>query len=144
MLFRSDYEIQHYQDYRTTMEQVVHDRFLPGRGTAWIRYEPHIKAVQLGQPEDGVEVTEDVDEPQEELDYECAPIDYVHWKDFGHTVARTWEEVTAVWRKVYMTREACVERFGKDGESIPLDSRPDDQKNKSDENADSRALIYEI
>ncbi len=142
-----EFEIQNYPDYRQTLKATVYDRFLGGRGTAWARYEPHIRAVQLGEPEDGVEVTEDVDEPQEELDYECAPVDYVHWRDFGHTVARTWEEVTGVWRKVYMTREACIERFGEDvGKTIPLDSRPEDLKKGETLTNDqyARALIYEI
>jgi hypothetical protein len=142
-----EFEIQNYPDYRQSLKATVYDRFLGGRGTAWARYEPHIRAVQMGEPEDGLTVTEDIDEPQEELDYECAPVDYVHWRDFGHTVARTWEEVTGVWRKVYMTREACIERFGeKLGKAIPLDSRPDDLKKGETLTNDqyARALIYEI
>jgi hypothetical protein len=142
-----EFEIQNYPDYRQTLKATVYDRFLGGRGTAWARYEPHIRAAQVGEPQDGLTVTEDIDEPQEELDYECAPVDYVHWRDFGHTVARTWEEVTAVWRKVYMTREACVERFGEDvGGKIPLDSRPEDLKKGETLTNDqyARALIYEI
>src|SRR5512147_1940590 len=91
-----DFEVQHYEDFRGTMRSLVLDRFLGGRGTAWIRYEPHIRAVP-GEPVDGEEITEDVDTTDEELDYECAPIDYVHWKDFGHTLARTWDEVRGVW-----------------------------------------------
>lgn len=142
-----DFEIQNYPDYRQTLKSCVQDRFLGGRGTAWARYEPHIRAVQLGEPEDGELVTEDIDEPQEELDYECAPVDYVHWRDFGHTVARTWEEVTGIWRKVYLTRDACVERFGEElGSKIPLDSRPEDMKKGETLSNDqyARALIYEI
>lgn len=141
-----DFEIQHYPDYRTTLKACVYDRFLGGRGTCWARYEPHIRAVEKDEAEDGAEVTEDIDEPEEELEYECAPVDYVHWRDFGHAVARTWEEVTLVWRKVYMTRDACVERFGEEeGNLIPLDSKPDDKTNKTQqENQDSRALIHEI
>jgi len=141
-----EFEIQNYPDYRQSLKATVYDRFLGGRGTAWARYEPHIRAVEMGEPQDGLNVTEDVDEPQEELDYECAPVDYVHWRDFGHTVARTWEEVTGVWRKVYMTREACVERFGDLGATIPLDSRPDDLKKGETLTNDNyaRALIYEI
>src|SRR3990167_8936792 len=144
-----DFEIQHYRDYRSTMRQCVMDRFLGGRGTAWARYEPHIKAGATQQPIDGEQVTEDVDETSEELDYECAPVDYVHWKDFGHTVARTWEEVTAVWRKVYMTRDACVARFGKKkGEAIPLDATPEDMKREDKANPEldeqKRACVYEI
>ena len=142
-----DFEIQNYPDYRQSLKACVADRFLGGRGTAWARYEPHIRATQLGEPEDGLTITEDIDEPQEELEYECAPVDYVHWRDFGHTVARTWEEVTGVWRKVYLTRDACVERFGKEvGKTIPLDSRPEDMKKGETLTSDqyARALIYEI
>lgn len=145
-----DFEIQNYADYRSALKSAVYDRFLGGRGTVWVRYEPHIRAIQQGLPEDGDQITEDTDEVenvQEELEYECAPVDYVHWRDFGHTIARTWEEVTAVWRKVYLTRDACIERFGEEvGKSIPLDSRPEDMK-KGDSQSDSqysRALVYEI
>lgn len=135
-----EFEIDLYPDYRAAVENSVLDRFLGGRGQSWVRYEPHFKAAELGTPEDGLQVTEDADESAEAeqdeeaqapevIDYECAPVDYVHWKDFGHTVARTWEEVTAVWRKVYMTREALVKRFGDDlGYKIPLDTKPDDSK----------------
>lgn len=143
-----DYEIQHYPDYKTTIGQCVHDRFLGGRGTSWVRYEPHIRQIEMS---DGVSLTEDAEaekeqETQEQIDYECAPVDYVHWKDFGHSVARTWEEVTAVWRRVYLSRRACIERFGEElGSTIPLDSRPDeDSKMKGETDADSKACIYEI
>jgi hypothetical protein len=146
-----DFEIDHYPDYRAAMENSVLDRFLGGRGQAWIRYEPHFKAAEQGMPEDGFQVTEDADEAeatpeaQEEIDYECAPVDYVHWKDFGHTVARTWEEVTAVWRKVYMTRPALIERFGEElGGKIPLDTRPEEQKKSSSAEDNYQACIYEI
>lgn len=140
-----DFEIQHYPDYKASLKQVVHDRFLGGRGTVWARYEPHIQAVKKGLPADGDQVTEDV-ETEETLEYECAPIDYVHWKDFGHSIARTWEEVTRVWRRVYLTREACIERFGEEaGKRIPLDSTPEDLKKTDSDNAgdNSRALVYE-
>lgn len=144
-----DYEVQKYSTYASTLRSCVLDRFLGGRGTAWVRYEPHFRAVEQQQPQDGTQITEDVDQPQEELDYECAPCDYVHWKDFGHVLARTWEEVPAVWRKVYLTREQAIERFGEDiGKKIPLDARPEDKRkresgNQSDSDS-SRALVYEI
>jgi hypothetical protein len=129
---------------------------------AWVRYEPHVKEQDM--PEDGLQVTEDVDEvdeygnqvktpmglmgeePQEEIEYECAPTDYVHWKDFGHTVARTWEEVTAVWRWVYMTKESLAERFGEEmAKRIPLDAGPETNKQYSQGSKDfTRAKICEI
>lgn len=146
-----EYEIEHYPDYRAAMENSVLDRFLGGRGVAWVRYEPHFRAAEQGMPEDGVQVTDDADEAeetpeaQEEVDYECAPVDYVHWKDFGHTIARTWEEVTGVWRKVYMSRPALVERFGEEiGSKVPLDTRPDEKKNSSGSDEQYQACVFEI
>ena len=161
-----DFEIEHYSDFRSTMRYAVEDRFLGGRGVAWVRYEPHVRA--QNEPEDGFQITEDVDEPegnqqvkntmtldgaageelepQEEIEYECAPTDYVHWKDFGHSVARTWEEVTAVWRWVYMTKESLIERFGeKTAKKIPMDAGPETNKQYSQGARDfTRAKICEI
>jgi hypothetical protein len=124
-----DFEIEHYPDFRSTMKYGVEDRFLGGRGTAWVRYEPHTSPIGIG--DDGFSVTSAVEqgemsEPMEQIEYECAPTDYVHWRDFGHSQARTWEEVGQVWRWVYMTREALVERFGDEmARRIPLDQGPE-------------------
>jgi len=156
-----EYEIEHYQDYASAMKQAVQDRLLGGRGTAWVRYEPHIVGQAGGEaegaPDDGFQVTEDTDEAeteggiyredQERIEYECAPVDYVYWRDFGLTVARTWEEVTAVWRKVYMERPALVERFGEElGGKIPLDTKPETSKAFNEKMGEMarEALIYEI
>ena len=155
-----DFEIEHYTDFRSTMRYAVEDRFLGGRGVAWVRYEPHVVQVP-GMPEtpdDGLQVTEDTDEaetqdntagqvePMEQIEYECAPTDYVHWADFGHSVARTWEEVTQVWRWVYMTKDALVERFGEEAaRNIPLDSGPDPLSNyASNQREYTRAKICEL
>ena len=124
-----DFEIEHYPDFRATMKYAVEDRFLGGRGTAWVRYEPHVRP--QGIEDDGLQVTEDVEagelsEVPEEIEYERAPVDYVHWRDFGHSQARTWEEVSQVWRWVYMSKEALVERFGEEmARKIPLDQGPE-------------------
>ena len=153
-----DYEITHYGDYKSAMNQSVNDRLLGGRGTSWVRYEPHIVGSEADDmPEDGLEITEDIDEAeteggmyredQERIEYECAPVDYVHWRDFGLTVARTWEEVTAVWRKVYLGRPALVERFGEElGGRIPLDTKPETSKSFSEKMGEGakEACIYEI
>ena len=154
-----EFEIEHYGDYKSAMNNAVLDRLLGGRGVAWVRYEPHIVGEEAGAedtPDDGLSVTEDSDEAEtseameienpERIEYECAPVDYVHWRDFGHTIARTWEEVTAVWRRVYMSRPALVERFGEEmGYKIPLDTKPDDLKQsyKSDDGV-YEAVIYEV
>jgi hypothetical protein len=157
-----EYEIEHYGDYASAMKQSVQDRLLGGRGTAWVRYEPHIVGSDSEnepnpEDDDGLQITEDIDEAeteggihrenQERIEYECAPVDYVHWRDFGLTVARTWEEVTAVWRKVYMGRPALVERFGEElGGKIPLDTKPETSKTFNEKMGEgaSEAVVYEI
>ena len=160
-----EYEVEHYHDYKSAMDNAVLDRLLGGRGTAWVRYEPHIVAEQSATRDglagqdvgNGVQITEDADEAetenaelvesQERIEYECAPVDYVHWRDFGHTVGRTWEEVTAVWRKVYMSRQALIDRFGDEvGGKIPLDTKPDSDKwaTKQMVAEHFQACIYEI
>ena len=164
-----EYELEHSSDYKAALSNSVQDRLLGGRGTAWVRYEPHFTSKAVGQPEDGLEVTEHVEagqvydpsgpkqgspmmaaspeeEYEESIEYEESPIDYVHWKDFGHSVSRTWEEVTLVWRRVFMNRDALIERFGKEiGYAIPLDTKPEDMgKSYKPTQGDYQACIYEI
>jgi hypothetical protein len=137
-----DYEINHYADFGASLRQCVYDRFLGGRGVAWVRYEP---VMTQGE----TQITED-EESQflETLSFEQAPVDYVHWRDFGHSVARTWEEVQMVWRRVYMTRPMLRERFPELADQIPLDASPDEQtrmKMTTDEaGVNKRALVFEI
>lgn len=131
-----DYEIEHYTDYRSCMRHSVEDRFLGGRGVGWVRYDPHVKTQDI--PKDGLELTDSaeaegnldqtvpVEGAPEEIAYECSPTDYVHWKDFGHSKARTWEEVEQVWRWVYLTADALDDRFGKGmSKKVPMDSGPE-------------------
>jgi len=142
-----DYELEHYSDYKTAMKSAVFDRLMGGRGTAWVRYEPTITSYE--NEEQGEMITEDVEsyeDPNEEISNECCPIDYIHYKDFCHSSGRTWEEITWIGRKVYMNRNALIERFGEElGRKIPLDSKPDSGKNyEKTTNYTSQACIYEI
>ena len=144
-----DFEITHSNDFHSTLTAAVYDRFLGGCGVAWVRYEPVIETTETESMES---ISEDDLESETEEEYiktESTPVDYVHWKDFGHEVARQWDEVTCVWRKVYMTRGMLrdrfpEEKFGDLADRIPLDSSPDDQKMKQTEGVGKRALIVEL
>lgn len=140
-----DFEITHTPDFQESLTACVYDRFLGGRGTAWIRYEPIIETDDTFISED----EESSDQISEYLDIEQTPVDYVHWRDFGHQWGRTWDEVNVVWRKVYMTRKMLKERFPEEHfgnlyATIPLDSSPDDQRTKMTEGVAKRALVYEV
>lgn len=123
------YEVEQYKDYGSAVKNSVEDRVLPGRGIAWVRYDPHMKTEQLPAVEQPAgQLTDDVEKPEpqtvEVLDYECSPVDYVHWQDFGHNVARTWEEVYLVWRIVPLDRKELIKRFGEEkGKAISLDMK---------------------
>ncbi len=104
--------------FHESVRQSVLDRLLSGRGTVWVRYEPVFsEEVQL--------ITEDA---PPELETENAVIDYVHWQDFGHTWGRTWQEVRAVWRKVYMGKAELVKRFGEAAEGISYETEGESDK----------------
>jgi hypothetical protein len=121
------------------MKQVVLDRLLPGRGTAWVRYCPVF--------EEKIQTTDDTysEDVEEELKTEDVVIDYVHWQDFGHTWARTWQEVRAIWRIVYLSRAELVKRFGDDiGNKITLDSEQKNKDGASVSESGKKATIYEI
>jgi len=121
------------------MKQATLDRLLPGRGSVWVRYCPVF--------EEKIQVTDDeqdkdYDQPDALVTEDTVP-DYVHWQDFGHTWARTWQEVRGVWRRVFMSRAELVKRFGEKGQTIPLDA---EIKGKNNENlkTGAKAVIYEI
>ena len=142
------YEIDQYSDFDSGLRHSILDRLLPGRGVAWVRYEPHYTP---GEPEDvgETQITDDVEpEMAQTLAYECSPVDYVYWKDFRHSPARTWEEVTWIARRVYMTQEEGIERFGDEFKSIPLSHEPigtDDLKRDGVDTAKmKKAIVWEI
>ena len=140
-----DFEITHSEDFSHSLTACVYDRFLGGRGTTWVRYEPVIESQQFQVSE----TDEDTESEGEYLDIEQAPVDYVHWRDFGHQYGRTWAEVNCVWRRVYMNRDALKERFPEDQfdmlwKQIPLDASPDEPRQKMTEGTVKQALIYEV
>lgn len=134
-------------EFNDVMRQVVLDRLLPGRGTAWVRYEPHFVTKPITSGPDGVQVSDDQDDAdesqvEEELEREDVVIDYVHWQDFGHTWAKTWQEVRAVWRIVPMSRKELIKRFGEEiGSQVPMDASKKDDNTPDDY---KRAFVYEI
>jgi len=122
------FEIDHYSDYDSTLRNAVLDRLLPGRGVAWVRFEPaDANEVETGQVAlDEAKDTQITDDQGSESmgAYECSPCDYVFWDDFRTSPARTWEEVTWVARRVYMGREEGEKRFGEIFKDAPLSHEP--------------------
>lgn len=137
-----NYELECYPDFHSAMKSVVLDRLLPGRGVAWVRYDPVFTEKELG-------VTDDVETPEtvEVIDYERTPVDYVHWQDFMIDPARTWEEVNRVARRVLMSRKKGKARFGRKFDDAAFDAKQDsidDQLRQALDTEEGLAEVYEI
>lgn len=131
--------------FGTSLRNARDDYLLPGRGSAWVRYVPEFKPAEAQVSEAGSDDQPEEDELGDTLEvvaFESAVVDYVHWRDFGHELARTWEEVDVVWRRVGLNREALKQRFTK-GDEIPLDAKQDDRLDSTKDQPD-KAIIYEI
>lgn len=142
------YEIDHYGDFDNTNKHAVLDRLLPGRGTAWVRFETK-EVAEAEVIEKPVEDATGQDLP--DVSYECTPTDYVFWKDFRCSPARTWDEVTWVARRIYMTRADGVKRFGEDFKEVPLAHEPiglDDLSkagaSQAEQESLKKAIVWEI
>ena len=123
-----------------TMNSVVLDVLLVGRGVPWVRYEQRrIPPVQLqdmgpdglvdpkGRPVDpgtpGLTMTDKGPQIVSNGVEQKLFVDYVHWRDFFHSLDRNWAEVRRggwVARRVAMTLAEGVERFGNKFKKAPL------------------------
>jgi hypothetical protein len=148
------YQMSTQRAFLPALKAVLEDRLLPGMGTVWVRYEEP-QSAEYAEDAGGTEST-DADETVTTAvpspNTSClAKVDYVYWRDFGFISARSWDEVPAVWRRVYMSRDQLIERFGAEvGGVLPLDYTPGRIKDAgidTDEPKNSvfkQAAVYEI
>jgi len=132
------HEIEAYKLDRK-IKQVRDDYLLYGRGVLWARYEAEIGK----QPQ----ITEDSEELGERVENEAVEWDFVRRDDFLHSAAPNWEAVTWVGRRVRMTQEDGVARFGRKFMNVPLRRDPSwSRRNRTSEAHDvlARAIVYEI
>ena len=145
------------------LRYAVQDWSIVGMGQVWARYSVDTELVDYGMDmasdpnappeavEPGEQVPQGVDPQQyERITDEDAPIEYVYWDDFLYSPARIWEEVRWVARRVPMTREQLVKRFGDEiGQKVPMAQKnqtTDDKGGPTDRPKDpwSRAEVWEI
>lgn len=149
---RSNLEIS---GFGMAVNQAVQDYLLPGRGQAWVRYEPKFgpgisipveNSVDMSDAQGNLEPDEKEIEnnPTEEkladtgdrIIRETAPVDYISWTDFYMfpAKARIFKEVTAVGKRCFMTRDQLKDRFGDEiGKQIPLAQREKTRRNPGQE-----------
>lgn len=106
------------------VRQAIEDWLVVGLGQVWLRYEVETEEREEPAQIDPMTGAELVPASTvEAIVEEDAPVDYIYWKDFFWSPARTWAEVRWVARRVYMTRDKLVARFGEEiGRAVPLQS----------------------
>lgn len=163
-------------DFFEATRRAVLDRLLPGRGQVWVRYEPTFRTMpaKTQEPTDEAETGDDdaeeagenpaeetaetpdeeaaepdeAEAPEEEKIYECVAVDYLDWKDFLTSNARTWEEVWWAAKRVYLTDKEGKARFPDTWKNIKLDWTPttaqDSQPGVGTPAEASKAKVWEI
>tara|TARA_R110000803_G_scaffold7654_3_gene24644 strand:- start:73 stop:1986 length:1914 start_codon:yes stop_codon:yes gene_type:complete len=135
-------------NWDSAIRQCIEDWLVVGMGQAWLRYavetEQEVIPAEI-DPMTGEEIMpEQIDE---RIIDETAPIDYIYWKDFFYSPARVWAEVRWVARRVYMTRDQLINRFGEEiGKIVPLFSSTSKDVNSQTPKHDpwARAEIFEV
>lgn len=129
-------------DFDTVMRNAVWDRLVPGVSCAWLRLETETEEVPDIMDEEG--------NPLQRIAYQEACIDYVYWEDILWSPCRVWEERRWVGRRVYMTRDQLIKRFGEDkGKRVPLTRQSNARTNLPAANTPSNMVlkqgcVYEI
>ena len=131
------------------VRQGIEDWLVVGLGQIWLRYEVKVEAYEV--PPEVDPLTGDELVPAQEAERivdEDAPVDYIHWEDFYWSPARTWHEVRWVARRVYMTKDQLVARFGEEiARIVPLSrSKPRQVANDQSPQHDpwSKAEVFEV
>ncbi|MEY4441011.1 MAG: Myxococcus phage Mx8 [Pseudomonadota bacterium] len=131
-----------------TVRNGIEDWLTVGMGQMWLRYEVKTEPYTIEAVVDEMGNELSPASEAERITEEDAPCDYVYWDDFFWSPARTWSEVRWVARRVYMTKDQLVERFGKDIASVVPLSRPTREGNVREENPQNdpwnKGEVFEI
>lgn len=129
-------------DFTAVLRSCLDDRLLPGMGTARVRYEADIENRTVAAIYDEDDETELAPEYTESvLKFEQACVDYVYWKDFRWSYARTWHEVRWLAYRSYLDYDQLVKRFGEEkAKKITLT----DQFDKNEKDAWQKGEVWEI
>ena len=93
---------------QSVLRNALDDRLIPGLGTARVRYEyePRMETV----------INEEGEEEEVEvgIEWESAPVDYVHWRDFLWSWTRVWGDLRWMAFRSYFDKQAMAVRFGEE------------------------------
>jgi len=141
--------------FRAALRYNIHDWKTAGLGQAWLRYEvewedvPEVPAITRPDRMTGemVELAPAVPATKRKS-HEDVETDYIFWKDFLWSPTRNWHEIEWVAKRIEMTKDQLVERFGEEkAKNVPLhkkDVTGSETVSEEIKDAWSRAELYEI
>jgi hypothetical protein len=122
-----DYETMCAPDFREAIDLSILDRLVPGLGQCWLSFE-----VEEDENENTITGSEHI------------IVEHVYWKDFGWEPAKRWSKVGWVYRKLHLTKEDFVKRFGQDKlDEIGAPNATRDDYDMNDINK-NKICVYEI
>ena len=124
----------------------IQDFLIVGMGQLWNRYDANTTTETIPAEFDEMGNELVPEQTYERLISEDALTDWVSPEDFLYSPARIWEEVRWVARRVYMTRDQLIARFGEEiGKRVPLQTSKA-KKGSTDQKNDpwQKAEVWEI
>lgn len=92
-----DYETECAPDFSEAVSLSILDRLVPGLGQLWCSFD-----IDEDADENPIQGTEKI------------LVEHLFWQDFGWEPAKRWSKVGWVWRKLHLTKEDFVKKFGQD------------------------------
>lgn len=92
-----DYETECAPNFTEAVTLSVLDRLVPGLGQSWLGFA--MDQDEMGNPIEGTE---------------HVTIEHLYWEDFGWEPAKQWSKVNWVWRKLHLTKDDFIKRFGQE------------------------------
>ena len=135
-------------NWDSAVRQGIEDWLVVGEGQIWLRYEVQTEPYEVPAVMDEFGQELSPAEQAERITDEDAPADYIYWEDFFYSPCRTWTEVRWVARRVFMTKDQMVARFGEAiASQVPLGnySKKDQVNDQSPQNDPwTKAEVFEI
>lgn len=121
-------------DLDGVVRQALEDSLLPGRGQAWVVYEPTI-TVKEGEG--------DGEDPAEEITAQELCVEYVHWQDYREGSCRSWRSMPWVARRHLYTPDEFEKGFEDHAGKVPAGFTTAGSQYGGRNNSDEQSEVFD-
>jgi len=142
------YQIDQY-DFDASVQDVVLDILICGRGVSWKKYEPSFAPQAAPTAGDAnAQTPQEPAAPLERITDETLENEHVQWDKFRHGPGKRWKDITWVSREHDFTYEMALEKFGEEIADKLEYSETEGSNKKADKDETKRifqtTVIHEI